>query len=116
VWDTTNLYIYVNGQLGDLSSESTLPNGEDNWELEGASPFAPNTSEPFYIGSRSDGTHYWHGGLSDIAFYNYALSPAQIRDHWSYAWVPSSVVQSPVGVTNIEGIPIPTNGTRMGPR
>jgi hypothetical protein len=114
VWDTTNLYIYVNGQLGDLSSESTLPNGEDNWELEGASPFAPNTSEPFYIGSRSDGTHYWHGGLSDIAFYNYALSPAQIRDHWSYAWVPSSVVQSPVGVTNIEGSTITLTTTVTG--
>lgn len=114
VWDTTNLYIYVNGQLGDLSSESTLPNGEDNWELEGAPPFVPNTAEPFYIGSRSDDTHYWHGGLGDIAFYNYALSPKQITNHWSYSWVPSSVVKSPAGVTNIEGSTITLTPTVAG--
>jgi hypothetical protein len=114
VWDTTNLYVYVNGQLGDLSSESTLPNGEDNWELEGAPAFVPNTAEPLYIGSRSDGTHFWHGGLSDIAFYNYALSPAQIKTHWSYAWVASSVVQSPVGVTNTEGSTITLTATATG--
>jgi len=103
VWDTTNIYLYVNGQLGSIQSETSLPAGVDNWILEGAPPFVANTAEPFYIGSRSDNTHFWHGGLSDVAFYNYALSPTQISNHWSFGWIPSSVVQSPAGVTNIEG-------------
>jgi len=103
VWDTTNIYLYVNGQLGNIQSETSLPAGVDNWILEGAPPFVANTAEPFYIGSRSDNTHFWNGGLSDIAFYNYALSPLQISNHWSFGWVPAGIVQSPAGVTNVEG-------------
>lgn len=114
VWDTTNIYLYVNGQLGDIQSETSLPSGVDNWVLEGAPPFVPNTAEPFYIGCRSDNTHFWNGGLSDIAFYNYALSPAQISNHWSFGWVPASVVQSPTDVTNVEGSTITLTPTVKG--
>lgn len=114
VWDTTNIYLYVNGQLGNQSSEASLPNGVDNWVLEGAPPFVPNTAEPFYIGCRSDNTHFWHGALSDVAFYSYALTPNQISNHWSYGWVPSSVVQSPSGVTNVEGSTVTLTPTVKG--
>lgn len=114
VWDTTNIYLYVNGQLGNVSSEASLPNGVDNWILEGAPPFVANTAEPFYIGSRSDNTHFWHGGLSDVAFYSYALTPNQISNHWSYGWIPSSVVASPAGVTNVEGSTVTLTPTVTG--
>ncbi len=102
VWDGSILYLYVNGQLGNVSSEGSLPNGEDTWELEGASPFTPNTSVPYYIGSRSDGVDYFDGAMADIAFYDYALSYQQITNHWSAAWLPATV-SAPSGLTNVEG-------------
>ena len=103
VWDTTNLYLYVNGQLGDIAEDPPLPPGVDNPETEGTGPFVPNTSFPFFIGSRSDNSHWFNGTIGDIAFYNYALTPTQITNHWSYGWVPAHVTQSPAGVTNTEG-------------
>jgi len=103
VWDTTNLYLYVNGQLGNNQIDAPAPAGTDNPETEGTGPFVPNTSFPFYIASRSDNTHYFNGTLCDIAFYNYALTPTQITNHWSFGWVPAHVTQSPAGVTNVEG-------------
>src|SRR5208282_5915144 len=103
VWDTTNLYLYVNGQLGNNQIDAPAPPGTDNPITEGTGPFVPNTSFPFFIASRSDNTHYFNGTLCDIAFYNYALTPTQITNHWSYGWVPAHVTQSPAGVTNVEG-------------
>jgi hypothetical protein len=103
VWDTTNLYLYVNGQLGNNQIDAPAPAGTDNPETEGTGPFNPNTSFPFFIGSRSDDTHWWNGTLCDVAFYNYALTPTQITNHWSFGWVPAGVTQSPAGVTNVEG-------------
>ena len=114
VWDTTNLYLYVNGQLGDVAEDPPLPPGIDNPETEGTGPFVPNTSFPFFIGSRSDNSHYFNGTLVDIAFYNYALTPTQITNHWSYGWVPANVVQSPAGVTNVEGSTITLTSTVTG--
>ena len=54
------------------------------------------------MGSNAE-THWFNGTIGDIAFYNYALTPTQITNHWSYGWVPAHVTQSPAGVTNTEG-------------
>ena len=89
VYDGTNIFLYVNGQPGDISSQSTLPTGEDNWMLEGTSPVIPDTAEPFYIGSRSDNTHFWAGRMANVAFYNYPMSPTQILNHYNYINVPT---------------------------
>ncbi|HVV71312.1 MAG TPA: immunoglobulin domain-containing protein, partial [Verrucomicrobiae bacterium] len=70
---------------------------------EGAPGFVPNIATPLYVGLRSDNTHYFAGTMSDIAFYNYALSPAQISNHWSSAYQAAQIAQQPVGVTNVEG-------------
>ncbi len=114
IWDTTNLYLYVNGQLGNNQIDAPAPAGTDNPITEGTGPFNPNTSFPFYIGSRSDNTHYYNGTLCDIAFYNYALTPTQVTNHWSYAWVPAHVTQSPAGVTNVEWSDITLTATATG--
>jgi hypothetical protein len=104
IWDGTNMYLYVNGELGNDQIDPPAPAGTDNFTAEGQGQtvFLPNTSVPFYIGSRSDGVDYFDGAMADVAFYNYALSYEQVTNHWSYAWVPASVV-TPAGVTNVEG-------------
>jgi hypothetical protein len=103
VYDGSNIFLYVNGQLGNVQTDPPLPAGMDNWVTEGAPPFVPNTAKSFYLGSRSDDSHFWHGAIGDVAFYNYALTPRQITNHWSFGWVASHVVSSPAGVTNTEG-------------
>ncbi|HEY3861723.1 MAG TPA: LamG-like jellyroll fold domain-containing protein [Verrucomicrobiae bacterium] len=105
IWDGTNLYLYVNGQLGNDQIDPPAPAGTDNFIDEGLgqTQFVPNTSVPFYIGSRSDGADYFNGQMADVAFYNYALSYEQVTNHWSYGWVPASVASSPPGFTNAEG-------------
>ncbi len=114
VWDTTNLYLYVNGQLGNNQIDPPAPPGTDNPGTEGTGPFVPNTSFPFFIGSRSDNTHYWKGTLCDIAFYNYAFSVAQISNHYSFGYVRAHITQSPAGVTNAEGSTVTLTATVTG--
>ncbi len=74
VYDGLNYLLYINGEPAGLYV--------DNPYLEegGAVP-APNLVKGFYIGSRSDDTHYWHGTMADVAFYNYPLTQNQIRKH-----------------------------------
>ncbi len=114
VYDTTNIYLYVNGVLGNNQIDPPAPAGTDNWITEGAPPFAPDIVSPFYIGMRSDNTHFFHGTVSDVAFYNYALSPAQITSHWSSAYEAAQVVQQPAGVTNVEGSTVVLSPTIQG--
>ena len=91
--------------MGNDQIDAPAPAGTDNFTAEGLNQteFVPNTSVPLYIGSRSDNTHYFAGSLADIAFYDYALSPEQISNHWSAIWVPAVVSSSPTGITNVEG-------------
>ena len=115
IWDGTNMYLYVNGQLGNDQIDPPAPAGTDNFTDEGLGQtvFLPNTSVPFYIGSRSDGSDYFNGALADVAFYNYALSYEQVTNHWSYAWTAATVIIPP-GVTNTEGSTITLTPTVTG--
>ena len=95
VYDGTNIYCYVNG---------TNANGtfSDNNVSEGTAPFTPNSVKGFYIGSRADNVRFFKGAISDVAFYNYALSADQISNHWTSAYFASSISAQPHGVTNSE--------------
>ncbi len=74
VYDGTSYFLYINGNPAGLFM--------DNPYLEEGGPApAPNLVKGFYIGSRSDDTHYWNGTMADVAFYNYALTQDQIRKH-----------------------------------
>jgi hypothetical protein len=115
IWDGTNLMLYVNGSLGNDQIDPPAPAGTDNFtdEGQGQTAFVPNTSVPFYIGSRSDGNDHFFGALADIAFYNYALSYEQVTNHWSAIWSPANVL-TPPGVTNVEGSTITLTPTVTG--
>src|SRR6266850_2374022 len=67
------------------------------------SPYVPNAIKPFYIGSRSDNTHFWNGSLADVALYNYVLTLAQISNHYSAISTGAAITQQPVGGTFPEG-------------
>jgi hypothetical protein len=74
IYDGTNYLLYINGNPAGLYIDN--PNLEEG----GALP-AANLVKGFYIGSRSDDTHYWNGTMADVAFYNYALTQEQVRKH-----------------------------------
>lgn len=66
VWDGSKIALFIDGYL---IGTSTNP------------PFVANSSASFYVGSRSDGAAHFAGSMSDVAFYDYALSPTQIQSH-----------------------------------
>ncbi|MGV3771845.1 MAG: LamG-like jellyroll fold domain-containing protein, partial [Verrucomicrobiales bacterium] len=83
--------IFVNG-VDETSATSTV-----------AGPHRPNTAQPLEIGSRFGGTIPFNGTIDDVAFYNYQLTAEQIEDHFSIAYVVSSIVtQPPANVTGTE--------------
>jgi hypothetical protein len=78
--DGTNIQLYVNGVAGSagttVAASGFLPNG-----VNGDSTLA---ASPEVIGQRSDGAFYgFTGGVDEVAFYNYALSPTQIAGHFA---------------------------------
>jgi hypothetical protein len=95
VYDGTNIYCYVNG----TNANSTF---SDNNVSEGTPPFTPNSVKGFYIGSRADNVRFFNGAISDVAFYNYALTGDQISNHWTSAYFAASISTQPKGVTNTE--------------
>lgn len=115
IWDGTNLYLYVNGELGDDQIDPPAPAGTDNFATEGLgqTEFVPNTSVPLYIGCRSDGVDYFEGSLSDIAFYDYAFTYQQVTNHFAAAWIPAQVTV-PTGVTNVENTTVTLSAVATG--
>lgn len=93
VYDGTNSgRIYVNG----ADDTDTV-----NSDLEGS--ILPNGGAPFEIASRFGGALKYPGTVDDVAFYNYALSPARILEHFKVQYVPAQVLSQPAGITNTEG-------------
>jgi hypothetical protein len=91
----STIFCYVNGRPAATTSGN--PGYSDS-----SPPFVPNSLAAFIIGSRQDNVRYFNGAISDVAFYNYALSPAQVSNHWTSAYFAAHVVSSPAGVTNTE--------------
>ncbi|MCX6922311.1 MAG: hypothetical protein NT154_03715, partial [Verrucomicrobia bacterium] len=85
--------LYVNGE------KITTPQGGYTGDMNN---FVNNTVQPLTIGIRYDNNLPWNGIVDEVAFYDYALSDAQVTNHFSYNWVASSITQQPVGVTNSE--------------
>lgn len=93
VYDGTNTgRIYVNG------ADDTDPVNSD---LSGT--ILPNGGAPFEIASRFGGLIPYPGTVDDVAFYNYALSSAQILEHFKIQYAIAQITEQPVGVTNYEG-------------
>ena len=65
-YDGTTAKIYINGALDNSLSLSATPT---------------QTSDPLYIGRRSDG-YYNNAFLDEVAIYGSALSAAQVSTHW----------------------------------
>ncbi|MFN0125928.1 MAG: LamG-like jellyroll fold domain-containing protein [Verrucomicrobiales bacterium] len=89
-WNGSNLAaLYVNGVVE--RTESTDTSGR---------PVRNNTVRGLEIGSRFGGTLPYNGVIDEVAFYNYALTPAQIEKHYSVAYFPSSITTQPTPVPN----------------
>src|ERR1022692_964746 len=65
----SNLVLYSFGYVDGTASNA----GNGN--------YIPNPSAPFDIGVRNDGALPYLGRLDEVAFYNYALSQAQLQNH-----------------------------------
>lgn len=85
--------LYVNG------AKTTSPQGGYTGDMNN---FVNNTVQPLTIGIRYDGSAPWNGAVDEVAFYDYALSAAQVTNHWSFSWLAATITQNPVGVTNTE--------------
>src|SRR6185503_17236865 len=55
----------------------------------------PNLEVPLEIGSRFGGGVPYAGTIDEVAFYNRALTPAQIQQHWSMSWLAPWITQQP---------------------
>lgn len=83
-WDgVSTARIWVNG-VDDTHADSTV-----------GGPHRPNLSVPLEIGSRFGDGIPFPGTIDEVAFYNYALTPEQIRKHWSISWRTASITQQP---------------------
>jgi len=119
--DTTNFYLYVNGQLGSsfpISGDQFIPNG-DGINTDGNAAIttidAADDSASFVIGQRTDAAFdNFLGTVDDTAVYQYALSPKQIASHYADAGLlniakagTNTTLTWPVGVlqssTNVAG-------------
>jgi hypothetical protein len=65
----SNVVLYTDGYVDGTSAGA----GNGN--------FVPNPSQPFNIGVRNDNNFPFNGTLDEVAFYNYALTQAQLKSH-----------------------------------
>ncbi len=75
--DGTNIQLWVNGVAGSANGPASLflPNGINGDPTIGGAPSV--------LGQRSDlAFNGFNGGVDEVAFYNYALSPKQIMSHY----------------------------------
>ncbi|HTL58051.1 MAG TPA: LamG-like jellyroll fold domain-containing protein [Candidatus Limnocylindrales bacterium] len=93
--DGTSIQLYVNGVAGSAHStvagSGFMPNGING------DPGVSSGAE--VLGQRTDGAFLgFSGAIDDVAFYNYALSPSQVRAHYSgtFALTLSQSAQGPV--------------------
>jgi hypothetical protein len=97
-----NISIYVNGYLVGTANNATTP-------------FTANPSAPFYIGCRRDSTLFYNGAMGDVAFYNYMLSPAQIRNHATIGLpLKLAISPSPLVITDSKPVGTPYDGLNNG--
>jgi hypothetical protein len=80
-WNGTAGQLYVNGVLADDTNEPTLT-GVYNANTSATSP-------NFIVASTDSGSPYT-GSVDEVAFYNTALSPAQILNHFTTAASPTA--------------------------
>lgn len=97
--------IYVNG------IKTTTPQAGYTGDMN---TFVNNTVQPLTMGIRYDGAGPWNGVVDEVAFYDYALSDAQVTNHWSFSWVASAITQQPAGVTGTEGSTVSLSFTASG--
>lgn len=103
IWDGNIPSLYVNG----VDTEAT-PTGPGGYNV--------NTTEPFSIGSYSNGGTGIVGALDETAFYDVALTPTQILNHFNAATntTPdsySSMVQADGALLYIRNTPVPEPST-----
>jgi hypothetical protein len=82
--DTTNFNVYINGELRSgfpVSGIAFTPNGS-GINPDGSPGIAANLGNTV-LGARTDGSFgTFQGTIDDTAFYNYALTPQQVRLHY----------------------------------
>jgi hypothetical protein len=75
----STIQLYVNGVAGSASGPSTSAQFQPN----GINGDPTLNAQPSVIAQRSDGAFFgFNGGVDEVAFYNYPLSPAQIQTHY----------------------------------
>jgi hypothetical protein len=97
--------IYINGV------KTTTPQAGYTGDMNN---FVNNTVQPLTMGIRYDGSGPWNGVVDEVAFYDYALSDAQVTNHFRFSWVASAITQQPVGVTSTEGSTVSLSFTASG--
>lgn len=98
--------LYVNGVLESTRLYS-FHQADGTTRLD---QYANNDAGPFVVGNRpkarnSNTTTYsrpFPGCFADVAVYNYALSAADVSNHFFFAASPATITSEPVGATNTE--------------
>ncbi len=92
--------VYDGAGNSTLYAENQLVGHNTQVALGGT--YVPNPSAPLMIGVRNGGGFPFNGIIDEVAIYNYALTTAQISNHWSIKFQPAAIVTPPAGVTTNE--------------
>jgi hypothetical protein len=86
--DTTNFYVYINGELRTsfaVSGDQYIADGV-GINPDGSAGLGGADGGNFVIGQRTDGAwNTFEGTVDDTAVYNYALTPQQVALHYADA-------------------------------
>jgi hypothetical protein len=101
-----SIYLYVDGQLAASNSAS------------GGIKAATNLYMTIGARQSTNGANYddqFSGEIGQVAVYRYALSAAQVLNHYYAAGIPATITSQPVGYTNVdEGTTLVLTGAAIG--
>jgi len=112
---TTTDWQHIVGVYDGAGNASLFVNGVQFGPVALSGNFDPNQTQPLRIGAPTGLARPWNGLVDEVAFYNYALSPAQVSQH-TLSGTPLRISMTAASdiVVNAAPAGAPVNGQNFG--